>query len=107
MLARAHLPTVDHLANVEAVAQQISEGTTREGNAPDGPPVRKPPHLGHDPALAQLAQELIEAAEVAVALKDQPHPLGLLLDHDNLPVAALVAERDHAPNPEPLALRGR
>jgi len=62
MLARAHLPTVDHLADVEAVAQQISEGTTRKGNAPDGPPVRKAPHLGSAVSVPDVPAETLMVA---------------------------------------------
>ncbi len=52
-----------------------------------------------DPLLAQLLQKLAEARQLKVAAEDEPHTLGFLLVDDELLVAALVSERDHAADP--------
>jgi hypothetical protein len=42
MLSRAHVTAIEDLADVEAVVQQIGEGTPRERDAADGAAIRKP-----------------------------------------------------------------
>ena len=36
------------------------------------------------PLSSQIPQQLVEAAELEIAPEDQPHPLGFLLDDDQL-----------------------
>ena len=66
-----------HLANVEAVAQQVGERSARERNAADGLPGLQRPDLGDDAPLAQVGHQQIEAAELEIAAEDGPDPLGL------------------------------
>ena len=106
MLGWADAAAIDDLADVEAVAQQIGERTAGEGNAADGAPVGQRPHLGDDAAVAQIHQQLVEAAEIEIAAEDQPHPLGLLLHDDELLVLAGIAQRHHAADPQAPLLGG-
>ena len=100
MLGETDLTPVSDFADVEAVAQKISERASCEGDAPDSAPVRQMPYLCDDPPLPQLLHELAEACQLKVAAEDEPHPLGFLLVEDELLVPALVSERHHAADPQ-------
>ena len=58
------------------------------------------------PVSRRSTQQLVEAAELEIAPEDQPHPLGLLLDDDQLLVLAGIAQRHHAADPQALLLGG-
>ena len=70
-------------------------------------PVLRDAHLGDDPSLAKVGHQQVEAAKLQIPPEDGPDPLGLLLNHDDLAVLGLISERDHAADPEALALGGR
>jgi hypothetical protein len=106
MLARADLALEADLADVEAIAQEIGERASGEGDAADGAPIGEMADLGDDPVLTKVRQEEPDAAEVEVAPEDSADPLSLLLFDDQLLVPAHIPERHHAADPQPLALGG-
>src|SRR6476620_400604 len=67
LLALEDLTLKRHVADIEAIAEQMGERSARERDATDGLPDLERPYLGDDAPLAQVGHEQIEAAEFEVA----------------------------------------
>src|SRR5215211_1965236 len=67
LLARQDLAFEGNLANVEPVAEQVSEGTAGEWDTSDRPPALERPHLGDDPAFPEVGHQPVEAAKLEIA----------------------------------------
>src|SRR5215475_4184273 len=91
-------------SDLEPIAQEMGERTARERDAADRASGLERSLLGDDPPPTQVGHQQVEAAELEIAPKDGPHPLGLLLNHDNLAVPGRVSQGDDAADPQPLAL---
>src|SRR5262249_42600459 len=70
LLARADLAVVDPLADVEPIAQQISQRASGERDATDCASIRQPADLCDDAAAAEVGQQQPDAAKLEIALKD-------------------------------------
>jgi hypothetical protein len=57
MLFRADLALEDDVSDVEAVAQEIGERTSSEGNAANRPPISERADFGDDAALTKVDNE--------------------------------------------------
>src|SRR5262245_10251899 len=104
LLARKDVALEGDLADIEAVAQEMGERTARERDASDRPPALERSHLGDDASFTQVGHEAAEAAQLEIPPKDGPHPLGLLLNYDDLAVPGRVSQGNDAADPQPLAL---
>jgi len=62
------------------------------------------PNLGDDALLAQVGHQQVEAAKLEITAEDHAHPVRLRLVDGDPSLVGVVAERDHAADPEPLAL---
>ena len=60
MVCWADGTAVDHLADIEAVAEQVSQWTAGERNAADGATIRERAHLGDDALVVQILQQLFK-----------------------------------------------
>ena len=85
----------------------MSQRTPSEGDAADGLTALQRPDLGGDATFAQVGQQQAEAPKLEIAFEDAPDPGRLGLVDGDLAIAGVVAKRDHAADPEPLALGGR
>src|SRR2546428_11175961 len=107
LLARKDFALERDLADIEPIAQEMGERTSREGDPSDRSPGLEHSHLGDDPSFTKVGHQPVEAAKREIAPEDGPNPLSLLFNHDDLVVLGLISERGYAPNPQPLALGGR
>src|SRR5260370_18161026 len=100
------LATIDHLADVEPVLEEIGERAHPKADAPDDPSVGAAPHFGPDAAPVEILHQSPYRAELEIAGEDGTHGRGLLRDYDELLVDAGIAERNRTPDPDALALGG-
>src|SRR5258708_38441692 len=70
LLALEDLTLKRHVADIEAIVEQMGEWSARERDAAYGLAGLERPHLGDDAPLAQVRHEQIEAAELEVAAED-------------------------------------
>src|SRR5262249_30250031 len=93
-----------HFANIEAIAKQMGERSTRKRDRADLLSRLERAHLGEEPSLAQVGHQQVEAAELEIAAEDGAHSLGLGLIDGDLSILGIIAERRHAADPKALAL---
>src|SRR6478672_9551726 len=93
-----------HLTDIEAIAQEVGERPAAERNAADGLSGLQRANLGDDALFAQVGHQPVEAAKLEITAEDHAHPVRLRLVDGDLSLVGVVAERDHAADPEPLAL---
>src|SRR5262249_18576339 len=105
--ARADLTLIENLADVEAIAQEVEQGTLREGHATARAAVRQLADLCSHIALAKLEHQPVDAAEGEIPTKDRADPLGLLFDDGELAILEFISQRHHSADPKPLALGSR
>jgi hypothetical protein len=85
----------------------MRERAPGERDAADRASIRQPANLGENAAVAEIGQEPPDAAKLEIALKNAADALGLLLVDHQPALAAVIAERHHAADPQSLSLRGR
>ena len=78
-------------ADIEAIAKQMRERSSRERYAADGLTGLKRADLGDDAPLAQLSQQQIEAAEPEIAAEDRADPLRLSVINADLSTLGVIA----------------
>src|SRR6202140_3653084 len=93
-----------HLTDIKAIAQQVGERPAAEGNAAGGRSGLQRANLGDDALFAQLGHQQVQAAKLEITAEDHAHPVRLRLVDSDPSLVGVVAERDHAADPEPLAL---
>src|SRR5262249_52500621 len=91
-----------HLADIEAIAQEVGERPAGERNTADGRSGLQRANLGDDALFAQVGHQ--QAAKLEITAEDHAHPVRLRLVDGDPSLLAVVAERDHAADPEPPAL---
>src|SRR6266540_4935244 len=106
LLALEDFTFVFDFSNIEAVAQKISEGPSREWDASDSPAGGQRAGLGLDAAPAQIGKQQIEAAQREITAEDITYGAGFLLHDGDAAILGMVAERHDASDPESLALGG-
>ena len=93
-----------HLTDIEAIAQEVGERAAGERNAADDLSGLQRANLGDDALFAQVGHQQVEAAKLEITAEDNAHPVRLKLVDGDPSLVGVVAERDHAADPEPLAL---
>ena len=97
---------VHRLAEVDAVVEDLVDRALVDRLARPVLAVLRRPRFRRVAGAAQLLRQLRRRADAQEPLEDQPDELGLLLVHDQLAVAHVVAERRRAAHPHALAARG-
>ena len=106
MLAWVDAAPVSDFSDVDPVAKQVGQRAAGEWDPANSMPGGEPAHPGLDASAPQVLHQEVEAAEIEIALEDEPDLLGLLLHYDELAIPHLVSERDGATHPHPLLLGG-
>src|SRR5207248_3931650 len=99
-----HGAPVDHLADIEAVLEQVRERAHAKVDPADGAAVRKPPRLAADPPAIEFRLKRAHRAELQIACKDRADRLCLGRHHTDLLVHRGITERDRPPTQIPLRL---
>src|SRR6266702_7590638 len=90
LLPSKHPTPIDHLSEVEPVAQKMGERAAGKRDSPNRAARLERPDLGHDPPLPQVDHQPVEAAKSEIAAEDRANPLGLLFHHNDSAVLGLV-----------------
>ena len=103
MLALEPLAVVVNLAEIDAVFQEVGEGTVGEGNATiEFGDLGAAPFRDNAPSI-EVGDQLAEGSQFEVAAKNQADGLCLCLVDDEFLFLGVVAERDGAAGPFALA----
>src|SRR5262249_19716858 len=100
------LALVLDLANEEAVAEEVREGSSSERDASAGLARAEGSRLGADVLCPEVPDQLVDAAYLEISAKDQLYAFGFLLDDDRCAVLEVIAKGQGASHPNPLALGG-
>src|SRR3989454_7930999 len=106
VLTVVNLATVDQLADIEAVLEQIRERPHAEAAPADGPAGRAPPRLAAIPPPIEVLRQRADGAELEITGKDRANRRSLGWDHEDLLVHRRIAERHRAADPKAFALGG-
>src|SRR6266446_8553141 len=106
VLTVVNLATVDHLADIEAVLEQIRERPHAKALPADGPAVRQPPRLAANSPPIEILRQRADGAKLEIARKDRANRRSLGCDHNDLLVHGRIAERHRAADPKAFAFRG-
>ena len=107
MLSLEPFAAVMDFADVDAVLQEIGEGTVGEGNAALIFCDLGIAALGDDASAVEFGDQLAERSQLQVKLENGPNGFGLGLVDDQLLVLGVVAERHGAAGPFALLARRR
>src|SRR5215467_3776469 len=100
------LAPVDHLADIEAVLEQIRERPHAEAAPADGPAGRAPPRLAANSLPIEILRQRADGAKLEIPRKDRANRRSLGCDHNDLLVHGGIAERHGTSHPNAFALRG-
>src|SRR6516225_7472984 len=75
LFAAMDLAPVDHLADIEAVLEQIRERPHAKAPAADGPAVRQPPRLAANAPTIEVLRQRADGAKLEIARKDRANRL--------------------------------
>src|SRR6478736_2512101 len=100
------LATVDQLADIEAVLEQIRERPHAEAAPADGPAGRAPPRLAANSPPIEVLRQRADGAELVITGKDCANRRSLGWYHEDLLVHRRIAERHRAADPKAFALGG-
>src|SRR6266853_6480705 len=107
MLAGMDLATVDDVADVEAVLEEMREGANAILPASFRPAACEGADLRGDVAPTEFLRQGADRAAFEIEPEHGADRLGLLRHDDQLLAHAGIAERDGAADPNALTLRGR
>src|SRR5229473_103118 len=107
MLAGMNFATVGHVADVEAVLEEMRQRADAISPAPHRPAAREGADLRGDVAPTEFLRQGADRAAFEIEPEHGADRLGLLGHDDQLLADAGIAERDGAADPNALALRGR
>src|SRR5260370_25646845 len=107
MLAGMNSATVGHVADVEAVLEEMRERANAVSPAPFRPAAREGAGLRGDVAPTEFLRQGADRAAFEIEPAHGAHRLGLPGHDDQLLADARIAERDGAADPDALAPRGR
>src|SRR6202045_3756529 len=107
MLAAMHLASIDDLADVEPVLEQMGKRSDAEADAAPPAAIATAIDLGPDPLPIELREQSAQGAKLQIAGEDGADHLRLLGHDFELLVDAAIAERNRSADPEALALGGR
>src|SRR6266567_3977609 len=94
VLTAVNVAPVDHLADIEAVLEQMRERAHAEAASAARAAVRKPPRLAADPPAAEVVGKRTDGAKRKIPPKDRADRFGLGRRHHDLLVHRRIAERD-------------
>src|SRR5215813_15071596 len=77
LFAAMDLATVDHLADIEAVLEQMGERPHAKAPPADGPAVRAPPRLAANSPAIEILRQRADGAKLEIARKDRANRLSL------------------------------
>jgi hypothetical protein len=103
--ARINLTSVDHLADVETVLEQISQRPHSERPPADAAAIREFPGLAAEAPAREVVGEHAERTKFQIPSKDRANRRGLGWDYHDLLVHRRIAERNRTS--DPFALGGR
>src|ERR1700738_5635879 len=103
MLAREPFVLVSGFADVDAVLQEVGEGTVGEGYPAVVFPDLGIPALGDDAPAVEILHQLPKTLQFEVTLEDIAHGLGLGLIDNQLLVLSVITQRHGTPSPFALA----
>src|SRR6266481_6114069 len=106
VLTVVNLATVDQLADIEAVLEQIRERPHAEAAPADGPAGRAPPRLAANSPPIEVLRQRADGAELEITGKDCANRRSLGWYHEDLLVHRHIAERHRAADPKAFALGG-
>src|SRR6516164_1819319 len=106
VLTVVNLAPVDHLADIEAVLEQMGERPHAKAPPADGPAIRPPPPLAANSPAIEILRQRADGAELEIAGKDRANRLSLGWYHKDLLVHGSIAEWDRAADPNAFAFRG-
>src|SRR6266576_3859347 len=86
LFAAVDLAPVDHLADIEAVLEQMGERPHAKAPPADGPAVRQPPRLAANSPAIEILRQRADGAKLEIAGKDRADRRSLGCDHNDLPV---------------------
>src|SRR5215208_6759070 len=107
MLTAVNLAPVNHLADIEAVLEQMRERPHPEGAPTDGAAIRELSRLAADASPVEVVRQPTDGATRKIALKDRADSRGFGRHHHDLLIHRRVAERDWPPDPDALAFGRR
>src|SRR5215471_1226595 len=107
MLAWVYGALVDNFPPINAILQEMVEGTAIERASAQYPAGRQHTLLASNLAAVEVLPQFRYTADCEILPKDQTDPLGLLLVDNELALPHVVAERDRATHPHASASRGR
>src|SRR5580704_13167113 len=105
--APERLAAIDHLADIEPVAQQMGEAAHPEGAPAQDAAVPKRALPGPDAAALKVLGQRPHRAKLQVTREYGAHDLGLRRHDDGFLIDRRITERDRSPDPDPFALRRR
>src|SRR5262249_3225336 len=97
----------DHLADIEAVLEQMGERPHAKAPPADGAAGRRPPRLAANSPAIEILRQRADGAKLEVAAKDRSNRRSLGFDHNDLLIDGRIAERYRAADPKAFALGGR
>jgi len=106
LFAAMDLATVDHLADIEAVLEQMGERPHAKAPPADGAAVRQSPRLAANSPAIEILRQRADGAKLEIARKDRANRRSLGWYHNDLLVHGRIAERHRAADPKAFALRG-
>src|SRR2546429_3961003 len=106
VLTVVNLATVDHLADIKTVLEQIRERPYAEAAPADGPAGRAPPRLAANSPPIEVLRQRADGAELEITGKDCANRRSLGCDHKDLLVYGRIAERHRAADPKAFAFGG-
>src|SRR5580704_8398315 len=107
MVAPEPLAAIDHLADIEPVAQQMREPAHPEGAPAQDTAVLQLALPGADAAALKVLGQPLYRAKLQVTGEYGAHGFGLGRLDGGLLVHGRITERDRSPDPDPFALRRR
>src|SRR5262249_12423234 len=107
MLTAVKLAPVDHLADIEAVLEQMRERPHPKAAPADRSAGRAPPRLAANCAPIEALRQQAHGTKLQIARKDRANRRSLGCNHHDLFVRDRITERDRAADPKAFALGGR
>src|SRR5438132_9074622 len=107
LFAAMDLAPVDHLADIEAVLEQMGERPHAKAPPTDGPAGRAPPRLAANSPPIEILRQRADGAKLQITGKDCANRRSLRWYHEDLLVHRRIAERHRTADPNAFALGGR
>src|SRR5207253_2691580 len=96
LLAAMDLATVDHLADIEAVLEQMGECPHAKALPADGPAIRQPPRLATNSPAIEVLRQRADGAKLQITDENCANRLSLGWYRTDLFVHRRIAEWDRA-----------